>query len=147
MLRVIGGVVAGYLATALLVLVTFTVLYRVLGADGVFQPGTYEVKGIWIAAALGTNVAAALLGGFVCIAVGKSFKAATILSSAVLALGLSTALMTMSRREPAKPTSRGATVSNREAAENAREPDWVSLSNPIVGAAGILMGARLKRKS
>jgi hypothetical protein len=145
MLRIIEGVVAGYVSMAVLVFLTFTSLYRVLGAEGIFKPGTYEVTGTWIGATLMVNVAAALLGGLVSVSVGKSVKSATILSSAVLALGLVTTLMTLNRSDPAP--ARTEAVGNLQAAQNAREPTWIGLSNPLIGAAGVLLGARLKKRS
>jgi hypothetical protein len=145
MLRMIGGVVVGYLAMAVLVFLAFTGLYLLLGAEGTFKPGTYDVTGQWIAATLAVNVVAALLGGLVSVSVGKSVKSATILSSAVLVLGLVTALMTLNRTETESSPARTEAVGTLHAAQNAREPTWIGFSNPLIGAVGILLGARLKK--
>jgi hypothetical protein len=32
-----------------------------------------------------------------------------------------------------------------EAMQNAKQPAWIVLLNPLLGAAGVLVGARLKR--
>jgi hypothetical protein len=145
MLRVVGGVVAGYLTMAALVSLTFSGLYRLLGAEGTFKPGSYEVTGNWLAGTLVLNVVAALFGGLVSVSVGRRMKSATILSSAVLALGLGAALMSFNRREPLPP--RTEVLGGLEAARNAVEPSWIRFSNPIIGAAGVLLGARVKRPS
>jgi len=141
----IGGVVAGYLVMAALVFFSFTVLYRLLGAEGTFKSGSYEVKGAWIAATLVVNLAAAVLGGVVSVSVGRVLKSATILSSAVLVVGLVTVVRTMNRTEPWP--LRLSAVSDLQAAQNAREPTWISFCNPLLGAAGVLLGARLKKPS
>jgi len=43
MIRNTFGVVLGYVAMFAFVFITFTILYFILGADGSFEPGTYEV--------------------------------------------------------------------------------------------------------
>ena len=45
--RNIGGAVLGYIAMALVVMVLFTGLWMVIGAEGSFEPGTWEVSGVW----------------------------------------------------------------------------------------------------
>lgn len=40
---------------------------------------------------------------------------------------------------------RTADVCTLEAMKHARQPVWVSAINPLIGAAGVLIGARLKK--
>lgn len=37
-------------------------------------------------------------------------------------------------------------MSNLEAMTNARQPVFVAVANPVIGAAGVLLGARLVRR-
>jgi len=46
--RKIIAVVVGYIAMALLLFITFTVLYLILGTEGSFKPGSFEVSTIWV---------------------------------------------------------------------------------------------------
>jgi hypothetical protein len=42
--------------------------------------------------------------------------------------------------------ARTSDVSNMEAMQKAKEPAGVALTNPLLGAAGVLVGGRLRRK-
>ncbi len=88
MLRKIIGVVAGYVAMAVLIFILFTVLYLILGADGAFQPGNYQASGTWLVLSFILGLIAAVVGGFVCVLIAKDKKAALWLAGLVLVLGL-----------------------------------------------------------
>ena len=47
----------------------------------------------------------------------------------------------------APPGAREAAVGTFEAMANAQQPVWVAFLNPIVGALGVLTGARLRATS
>ena len=142
--RIIGGVVLGYLVMFLVVFVLLTGGYFALGADRAFRPGTYDVSPLWIALWLLVGIAAGLLGGMVCAVVGRSARAPKILCIVVLLLGLLSAIPAF--RPPAvEPEPRSSAVPNLEAMMKAKEPIWMALLNPIIGGAGVLAGARLRR--
>lgn len=44
-----------------------------------------------------------------------------------------------------RPQVREASAGNLEAMTNARQPGWVAVLNPIIGAIGVMLGARLKK--
>ena len=88
MVRNILGVVLGYVAMFAFVFITFTILYFILGADGSFESGTYEVSLIWIIISFILGLAAALLGGYLCVLISKNQKAALVLAGLVLVLGI-----------------------------------------------------------
>jgi tellurite resistance protein TehA-like permease len=144
MLRAIGGVVIGYLVLALLIFTTFTIAYLVIGAEGAFKPGSYEVTPVWLVTSFALSLVAAIASGFVCAAIAKNPKATLALAGLVLALGLVMALLTCLASDDSRPQLREGNVGNLEAMQNARQPTWVALVNPFIGAAGILLGARLK---
>ena len=145
MLRTIGGVVAGYLVTSLLVSAMFFGAYLQLGTDGLLVEGGYEPRTGWSVASLLLGFGGALVGGLVSITVGRSMKAATILASLFLVVGLLMAAMTQSRPAPAPPAPRTGSPGFQEMVQNGREPTWVSFSNPVIGGVGVLLGARLKK--
>ena len=147
MLRVIGGVLVGYLATALLVTASFLGAYWMLGADGMLEAGGFEPRTLWSVASLFLGFGGALVGGFVSVAVGKSVKAATILASLFLVVGLLMAATEKGRPAPTAPATRSGNEGFLTMVKNGKEPTWVSFSNPIIGAAGVLLGATLRKRS
>ena len=141
MLRQIGATVAGYIVMAVAVFVSFTLAYLALGADGAFQPGTYEVSVLWVATAVLLGLLAAVVGGLVCSAISRGGRAPKVLAVIVLVLGFSSAIPVL--MDKAEPASREGDVGYVEAMQNAKQPDWFALINPFIGAVGILAGAIL----
>lgn len=139
--RAIGAVVLGYVVMAVVVFIFFTLAWLVLGADGAFAPGTYEVSGVWIAMSIVVGLVAAILGGFVCAVIAKSATPPKVLAAIVLVLGLAMAIPELGGEAPAE---RPAEVSMSEATQNAGQPGWILLLNPLIGAVGVLVGSRLK---
>ena len=143
MLRTIVGVIVGYLVMAGLVFVTFTAAYAVLGVDRTFQPGTYQVSPLWIATSFALGLGAALAGGYVCARIARRRAAANALAALVLGLGLLVAgIGIVGVAQEGEPTPRTSEVGNQEAMMRARTPTWMALLNPLVGAAGVLIGGR-----
>lgn len=148
MARTIGSVILGYLVMVIVVFATFSLAYRVIGVEGSYQPGTYDVSMLWIVVSIVLGIAAAILGGFVCARVAHSPVAPKALAGVVLILGLGMAIAAAAGggaedREEIRP----AEVSNIEAMQNSQTPIWVQFLNPLIGAAGVLYGAGLARKS
>jgi predicted membrane protein len=145
MLRIIGGVIAGYLTMFIVVFATFSGAYLAMGTNGAFQPGSYEVTPLWLGVSFVLSLIAAIAGGFVCAAIAKDPRAAMALAGLVLALGLLLAIPVLTASDTGRPQVREASVGNLEAMQNARQPGWVAVLNPIVGAIGAMLGARLKK--
>jgi hypothetical protein len=140
--RVVGGIVVGYIVMAVVVFVTFTLAYRILGVDGSFQPGSYEVTGTWAVVSILLGLLGAILGGMVAVAVARKSGAAKGLAVFVLFLGLGMAVMEVTRPNDQRPTVRAAEVSNTDAMQNARQPLWLLWMNPLIGAAGVMIGGK-----
>ena len=68
-----------------------------------------------------------------------------VLAGLVFCMGLGSATLTSRAPMPPVPAQRGPEVTFMQAVEHAREPAWVTWSNPLVGAAGALVGAALAR--
>ena len=145
MVRNILGVVAGYLAMFVFIFLSFTILYLLLGANGAFEPDTYEVSLVWIIISFVLSLVAALLGGYVCVLISKNQKAALVLAGIVFILGIALAIPALMDAENEVHEMRKADVPNLEAMQNAKQPPLVALLNPIIGAIGIFAGSKLKK--
>ncbi|MNC95311.1 hypothetical protein D3C83_124010 [compost metagenome] len=53
----------------------------------------------------------------------------------------------LDRAKDPRPTVRTADVGHMQAMFNARQPTWVALSLPVIGAIGILIGAARMRRT
>lgn len=143
MLRTIFGVILGYITMAVLVFVTFTAIYLAIGADKAFEPGTYDPSVLWIVIMFAVGLGAGIAGGYVSATVARQMWAPKVLALLVLVLGLLFALPAALATKD-KPNTRAGDVSNFDAMQEARTPTWVALLNPVVGVAGVLLGARLR---
>ena len=147
MVRKIVGVVVGYVVMALLIFATFSAAYLVMGADAAFKPGTYEVSGLWLIVSFVLSLVAAAVGGYVCALISRSRKAPLALAGLVLILGILVAIPILTAGADRFKVPREGNVSNMEAMQKAQQPGWVALLNPLIGAAGIIIGARLRQKT
>ena len=146
MIRNILGVVLGYVAMFAFVFITFTGLYFLLGADGAFQPDTYEVSLVWIVISLILGLAAAVLGGYLCVLISKNQKATMVLAGLVLVLGIAMAIPVLGDSSNEVQEMRNDNTPNMEAMQKAKQPPLVALLNPIIGALGVFAGSRLKKE-
>lgn len=145
--RNILAVIVGYIAMVLVVMVFLTGAYLALGADRAFQVGSYEVTPLWIAIWAPVSFGAALLGGVVCAKVSKHSKGA-VLSLVILigVLGAGNAIYRMTSDAPSPEMQvRSGDVSNVDAMQSAQAPAWMSISEPIMGIIGVMLGATLVR--
>ena len=146
MVKQMLAIIAGYIAIALIIMLIFTLAYKLMGADGAFKPGTYEVSALWIGVSIFTSLVAAVIGGYITTLLSRDFKAGVGLAVLLLFLGLFNAYH-QDHKDGATSRQRAGDISNTEAMMNAREPLWVAVVNPILGAIGVLAGARLQRSS
>lgn len=144
MLKSVGGVIVGYIVMFILVFVLFSLAYLALGANGAFKPGTYDVSTLWLAISVVVGLVAAIVGGFICSLIAPNSKAPLALVVLVLVLGLLTAIPVLMSNDP-RPNIRDASVGNMEAMMNARQPAWIALLNPLIGAVGVMLGSRMKK--
>lgn len=144
MLKSVGGVIVGYIVMFILVFVLFSLAYLALGANGAFKPGTYDVSTQWLAISVIVSLVAAIVGGFICSLIAPNSKAPLALVGLVLLLGLLSAIPVLMSNDP-RPNIRDASVGNMEAMMNARQPAWIALLNPLIGAVGVMLGSRMKK--
>jgi hypothetical protein len=141
MLRKIAAVIVGYLVMFVVVFVCLTTAYLALGADRAFQPGSYEVTGLWLVVWFIVSVGAALAGGKVCALIGKTRGAVISLAIVVLILGVLSALPAL-KPPDGEPKPRTSGPTNLEAMMSAKQPNWVLFLTPVIGVVGVLAGGR-----
>jgi hypothetical protein len=66
-----------------------------------------------------------------------------VLAAVVFGLGLLMAVPVALVSEA--PKERDGDLGNFEAMQHARQPVWVALLNPVVGAGGVFLGSRLRK--
>ncbi len=142
--RIIGSVVVGYLIMFVAIFVLFGGAYLLLGANGSFQPGSWDASGLWLALSVVLGIVAATVGGYVCAAMAKNIRGPQVLVAVVVILGLLFAIPALTGAGGAAAGVRPDTVGLFDAMQNARQPMWLVLLNPVLGAVGVLIGARLR---
>ena len=147
MLRTVVAVVAGYFAIVLFTFVVFSCLYLLLGAEGAYRPGSYEVSGLWVTLSMVVGLIAGMVGGGAAMLIGQKSNAPLALAAAVLAFGLFGAVSVMQKNRAAEaPPPREADVRIVEAMRHSRQPTWVAFCNPVLGVAGVMLGAGIVRR-
>lgn len=147
MLRTLLAVIAGYLVMALLVFVLFSIVYLALGTERTFHPDSFTPSMAWILISLVVSFAAAVAGGWVCATIAKDWKPSIALALLVLGLGLLVVGYVLMLPPDDRVTARAGDVSNTTAMLSGNQPFWVTVVNPIIGAGGIILGGRLKRRT
>lgn len=142
MLKSILAIIVSYVAMFIFLFAAFTGCYFALGAEGTFQTDSYNVTTVWIALTVVVCLLAGIIGGLLCAAISKNQRTCQIFAFIVLFLGLLACIPAMQRSDA--PNTRAGEVSNLEAMRLAVSPMWLHLLNPVISAAGVLLGARLK---
>jgi hypothetical protein len=144
MIRSALGVIVGYITMFVVLFCLLTAAYLGMGADRAFQSGSFRPSILWDAVEIVVGLAAAAIGGFVCIAIARKRGAVMALVVVILLLGAVSAIpVWMASGKP--EAIRVGGLSNMEAMMKARQPVWIALLNPVIGIVGALAGARLKR--
>ena len=145
MVRFIAAIVLGYIVMLAAVLGIFTVAYPLLGVDRLFEPGSYEAARGWIVLSFAIGLVAAMAGGSVCARIAPGTQAPLWLAAIVLVLGGLMAIPVVMSTSTARGGMRPANTTMADAMAHAEQPVWVALLNPLIGAAGVLMGAGPRR--
>lgn len=70
-------------------------------------------------------------------------RAPAALAAVVIVLGLAFAIVALLAPGAQGPNERTADIDTFEAAGQARQPIWISFLNPLIGAAGVMIGSRI----
>jgi len=146
MLRAVIGVIVGYAVVFILVMISFTIAYIAMGTEGAFKDGSYEVSLTWLITSFVIGLVAAIIAGFTCAVIAEpGSKATLVLAGIVLVVGLGMALpVLISAADDAEPPVREGSVPNFEAMQKAEQPVIAAILNPVIGAAGVLIGWRIR---
>ncbi len=145
--RAIGSVILGYIVMAVVVFACMSLAYLLLGTEGSFKAGSYEISGAWLVVTFVVGIGAAILGGFVCARIAKTATPPRVLAAVVLVLGLALAIPALTDSEEGAERVREGEVAMSAAMQEAKQPTWVMLLNPLIGAVGVLVGAGLRRNA
>ena len=145
MARAIIAVIVSYILMFVISFCAFTGVYLILHAEGAFKPGSFEASNLWIAIAFGINFVVAVIGGLICAAIAKGGKAPLALAILVFVLGLLLAVPVLMAQKKNAGLVRSGEVPMMEAMQKAQQPVWVHFAFPILVAAGVLIGGKLKR--
>ncbi len=135
----IGAAVAGYVVMFAVAFPLFSLLWMVLGADGSFEPGSWEVTGVWLGASIVLGAMVSTAGGFACSKLAPSRQGVAIL------VGLVIVFAVLAFVEPAEvgASVRPDDIVMFDAMSQAQLPSWMLWLNPVIGVIGVLLGARL----
>ncbi len=144
-IRAIAGVIVGYIVMVIGVFVTLSLAWWVLKADGAFlEAPSWEPSMTWTVASLVLGLVVAIIGGFVCVLIAvKGSKAPIALAILIVVMGAVSAGMQFVKSDGEEPPPRTAQITMFEAMQYTKAPMLSLIGNPIVGAVGALIGARL----
>jgi hypothetical protein len=142
--KVIGGAVAGYVVMFVVVFLLMTLGWTVLGAAGSFRPGSWGTSGVWVVVTLCVDVLAALAGGYVAALIAQRPLGPQVLAGLVLVLGVAMAIP-MLKVDPAAAGPRPDVVTMMDAMNKARQPTWLIVATPFLGAIVALLGGLLQK--
>jgi hypothetical protein len=145
MLRPILGVIVSYLFLFFLWLGLFLGAYALLGSERVLLEDSYEVTTLWLAVTGVITFFGAIAAGYLCAWLSKSIRACQVLAFVTFLVAIVLCIKAM-RRDAGGLHLRAGEVTNLEAMELAVSPTWMHVLNPVIGAAGVLLGARMKRR-
>ncbi|PZR76383.1 MAG: hypothetical protein DLM73_02765 [Chthoniobacterales bacterium] len=145
MLKSIIAIIVSYAVMFLLFMAIFTGSYIALGPERVFQTDSYEVSNLWLALTLIISFIGCILAGYLCAAISKSWRTCQVFAVIIFLLTLLSCISAM-KRNPDAPNIRAGDVSYLDAISLAVTPLWLHLVNPVISGAGVLLGARMKRR-
>ena len=141
MVRFLAAIVIGYLVMLLVVVGVFTAAYPQLGVERLFEPGSYQAARGWIVLSFAIGLVAAMTAGSLCARIAPATAAPLWLAAIVLVLGGLMAIPVVMSASTSRGGVRPPHITMSDAMAHAEQPLWVALLNPLVGAAGILIGA------
>ena len=142
MTKSIIAVVVSFLIMEVVFFAVFTGLYLALGAERVFEPGTFKITALWIVLALAGALGAGVLGGYLCAAMSGSMRACQIMAGLVFALALLMCVPSMTADQTPRP--RAGDLPTMEAMQQGQAPIWMHLLSAVLFGGGVLLGARTR---
>lgn len=147
MARSIIGVIVGYVVMFILQVVSLMTIYTMMGPDWSFKPSSYQASTRWTVMQFTVILVTAVIAGLVCAIIARGGKAPMVLAGLVLAIGFALGAVAISMKPDNANEVRTGDVPNMEAMSKAHHPTWVVFLGPVIGAVGVVIGGKLKRKS
>lgn len=146
MLRSILAVVVGYLAMAVLAMLSFTPAF--LTPDLVFETDGVGVSVGFLVFSLALGGVAAVVGGFVAALVAgkRAWLSLRALVAIVLVIGVGSAVYGLFQAPPTRSNEELARMTPMERAALSHEPVWYAFLLPFIGSAGVFAGGWLARQ-
>jgi len=138
MLRSIIAVIGSYIVMAVLIVGVFMGLWLGMGPDRLLEPASWKGNMLLTIAAPAITVIGGLFGGWMCAKISRSRKPVMVLAGLVFVLGMTMAFFTLQEPEPTGPRDPAMTMD--QIMEQGREPTWLAILNPIIGAGAVLIG-------
>jgi MFS family permease len=146
MLRSVLGVIVAFILLGILQVAAFMTMYALMGTDWSFKPTSYQASTRWTAMQFVIVLVTSIIAGLICAAIAKGGRAPLALAAVVLVLGLGVAVLSTSMR-PDTHEVRIGSVSQKDARDKARHPVWVVFLGPFIGAVGVVIGGKLRRRA
>lgn len=147
MVRSVLAVIAAFVLMFILRVAAFMAIYTLMGADWSFKPASYQASTRWTAMQFMVILVIAIIGGLICAAIAKGGRAPLALAAVVLVLGLGLAALSAALRPADTNEVRAGNVPNMEAMSKARQPGWAVFLGPFIGAVGVVIGGKLRRRA
>ena len=149
--RSIHAVIVSFITLFILLNILITAVLVGLGVDRVYQPASYEVTPLGVAAVMIAGLIAAIVSGWVCRIIAK--RKGPVMALLVLVMGfgaLSAVSEMMERRATADAGPGDALAAEPEVRPDdepifntlvkSKHPIWAMWANPVAGAIGVLIG-------
>jgi hypothetical protein len=146
-MRTAIGVIVGYILMFVLQVAGFMTVYTVMGADWSFKTASYQASTRWTVMQFAMIFVTAAIAGLACAIIARGGKATLVLAAVVLVLGFALGVLGTAMRPADTHEVRTGNVANMEAMSKARHPMWVVFLGPIIGAVGVVIGGKLRRRA
>ena len=146
MLRSVLAVIVALILFVILQVASFMTMYGLMGTDWSFKPASYHASTRWTAMQFVIIIVTSIIAGLICAAIAKGGKAPLALAAVVLVLGLGAALLRTSMHPDTQEVRIGY-VSQKDARDKAIHPTWVVFLGPVIGAVGVVIGGKLRRRT
>jgi hypothetical protein len=140
MLRLIAGVIVGFVVMAVIVMATFGITMAVLGLEGIIQPNSWWTSNAFNIIVLVGGLIAAIAGGMVCKAISRTTAATLVLVAIVLIMGTGSVVINTNKPDP---PARIEAVTMEGIQKNGKEPHWFAIFKIVLAAAGLVIGSSL----
>src|SRR3954447_14401927 len=146
MARNVLAVIVGYVVMFVLQFVAFMTVYSVMGANWSFKPASYHASTRWTVMQFTVVLLTAVIAGLICALIARGGKAPRALAVVALLIGFALGAAHVATQTADIGELRTASVPNMVAMTKARHPMWVIFAGPVIAAAGIVIGGKLKRR-